>query len=233
FLHWNYYPLFESPNNHPINKNLGLIESRFANSIDTVKAPGISKTILLSSSNNSRIISTPALISANENRNAPEDALFKQKNIPVAVLLEGNFTSLFRNRISQQQSDSLQAYGSPFKAESSDNKIIIASDGDMVLNDFSQKDGPMPMGTNAFTAGTQYEYQFANKEFLQNCLEYLTGKQGIIETRNKEVVLRLLDSKKISDRKTLWQFVNIALPIIIIIVFGLIYNDLRKRKYAV
>ena len=94
FFHWNYYPLFEPKGNHTINKNLGLIAGRFVNSIDTIAAPGIKKTILLSSSANSRIISTPALISLNENKNAPEDEKFKQNDIPVALLLEGKFTSV-------------------------------------------------------------------------------------------------------------------------------------------
>jgi gliding-associated putative ABC transporter substrate-binding component GldG len=140
FLHWNYYPLFESKNNHPINKNLGLVASRFVNSIDTVKANNVQKTILLSSSANSRKLGTPVIISLNENRNAPEDILFKQKDIPVAVLLEGNFTSLYKNRIAQNQLDSLQAAGMQFVAEGNGNgKMIVAADGDIVLNDASQK----------------------------------------------------------------------------------------------
>lgn len=233
FLHWNYYPLFESPNNNPINKNLGLVEGRFVNSIDTVKSPGITKTILLSSSANSRRIGTPALISLNENRNAPEDALFHQKNIPVAVLLEGSFTSFYRNRISRESIDSLSAMGVPYQAECTNpNKMIIVSDGDIVLNDFSQKDGPLPMGSNLFTVGSQYEYQFANKEFLQNCMEYLTNKQSIIETRNKDIVLRLLDNKKVAEQRTQWQLINIAAPIALVILFGIFFQWRRKLKYA-
>jgi ABC-2 type transport system permease protein len=233
FLHWNYYPLFDSKNNHTINKNTGLIAGRFVNSVDTITAEGIKKTILLSSSSNSRIISTPALISLNENRNAPEDAKFKKNNIPVAVLLEGKFTSLYRNRVSGSQKDSLSLYGTPFKDLSvNDNKIIIVADGDIVLNDISPKDGPLPMGLNFYTLNTQYEYQFANRDFLLNCLEYLVNKPGIIETRNKDIVLRLLDPKKINEQKTTWQLINIALPVLLVILFGFIYQQIRKRKYS-
>jgi len=102
FLHWNYFPLFESKQNSLINKNVGLVAGRFVNSIDTVNAPGIKKTILLSSSANSRTIETPALISGEENRNAPEDDAFKKKDIPAGILLEGKFTSLYKNMVSQQ-----------------------------------------------------------------------------------------------------------------------------------
>jgi gliding-associated putative ABC transporter substrate-binding component GldG len=234
YLHWNYYPLFSSDNNHSINRNLGLVASRFINSIDTVKAIGIKKTILLSSSLNSRTISTPAIISLNENRNAPQDELFKRSNIPSAALLEGHFTSLYKNRIGRAEKDSLENYGIPFRDFcEKDNKIIVVADGDVVLNDFSQKYGPLPMGLNISTIDNpQYSYQFANREFLMNCIEYLADKPALIAMRNKNIILRLLDLKKVKEQKTTWQFINIALPVVLIILFGFIYQQLRKRKYA-
>jgi gliding-associated putative ABC transporter substrate-binding component GldG len=232
FLHWNYYPLFESRNNHIINKNIGYVAGRFVNSIDTVAANGIAKTFLLQSSANSRTISTPALISPNENRNAPADALFKQHDIPAAVLLEGKFTSLYKNRIGRAQMDSLASAGGFRESNAEANKMIVVADGDIVLNDVSAKEGALPMGLNLFTAGSQYEYQFANREFLLNCLEYMVNKTSIIEARNKEVVLRLLDSHKVEEQKSLWQLINIALPIALTILSGFIYQALRKRRYA-
>jgi ABC-2 type transport system permease protein len=231
-LHWNYYPLFEGKGNHTINKSLGLVAGRFVNSIDTITTPGIAKTVLLSSSPNSRVISTPALISLNENRNTPEDEKFKQSGIPVAVLLEGKFTSLYRNRTSQVQKDTLKADGIPFREMSAENKMIVVGDGDMVLNDVATKEGPLPLGVNLFTAGSQYEYQFANREFLLNCMEYLVNNPAIIETRNKDIVLRLLDTQKVQEKKTLWQFINIGLPVLLAILSGFIYQQTRKRKYA-
>lgn len=232
FLRWNYYPLFESRNNHPINKNIGLVSGRFVNSLDTVEAAGIRKTFLLQSSANSRTITTPALISPNENRNTPADALFRQPNIPAGIILEGQFTSLFKNRLSRAQADSLKETGGFRETSTGDSKIIVVADGDVVLNDVSGKQGPLPMGMNLFTLGSQYEYQFANRDFLLNCLEYLTSKSNIIETRNKEVVLRSLDPRKVEDEKTKWQLINIVLPIGIILLFGFVYQYLRKRKYT-
>jgi gliding-associated putative ABC transporter substrate-binding component GldG len=232
FLHWNYYPLFETRNNHAINKNLGLIAGRFVNSLDTIEVDGVNKTFLLQSSANARTISTPALISPNENRNAPEDALFKKSNIPAAVLLEGRFTSLYRNRLSRAQQDTLAASGG-FRAESAaDAKMIVVADGDIVLNDVSQQQGPLPMGLNLFTAGSQYEYQFANRDFLLNSLEYLTGKSNIIATRNKEIVLRLLNTRKVEEEKTKWQMINIALPLLLVILLAFLYQAVRKYRYA-
>jgi ABC-type uncharacterized transport system involved in gliding motility auxiliary subunit len=129
--------------------------------------------------------------------------------------------------------DSLAYYGTPFKeTPDKDNKVIVVADGDMVLNDISPKDGPLPMGLNFYTVNSQYEYQFANRDFLLNCLEYLVNKPAIIETRNKDIVLRLLDLKKIKEQKTMWQFVNIAAPILLVLLLGFGYQQLRKRKYA-
>jgi gliding-associated putative ABC transporter substrate-binding component GldG len=240
FVRWNYFPLFEPGKNKLLNKNLGYIASRFVNSIDTIQVAGVKKTILLASSSNSRIIKTPALISLNENKNAPEDEKFKQSNIPVAVLMEGKFTSLYKNRISQTQRDSLGAHGVNFSNESSDNKMIAVSDGDIVLNDMVPEIGYLPMGWNKYTY-REYQRQteqgklfipVANREFLLNCMEYLVNNAAIMETRNKDIVLRLLDSKKIKEQKTIWQFINIVLPILLIIFFGLIYQQIRKRKYT-
>jgi gliding-associated putative ABC transporter substrate-binding component GldG len=232
FLHWNYYPLFESKGNHLINKNLGLVAGRYVNSIDTVEAEGITKTILLQSSANSRNISTPALISPNENRNKAEDALFRKAGIPVAVLLEGTFSSLYRNRASRAQRDSLQANGGFKESSTGSTKMIVVGDGDMVLNDVSTKQGPLPMGMNLFTAGSQYEYQFANRDFLLNSLEYLTSRSAIISTRNKEIVLRLLDPRKVAAEKGKWSLINIALPILLVIILGVIYQRIRRYRAA-
>ena len=241
FLHWNYFPLFAPGNNKVLNNSLGYVSGRFVNSIDTILSPGIQKNVLLSSSPNSRRISTPALISLNENKNVPEDEKFRQSGIPVALLLQGKFTSLYRNRISQAQKDSLAAHGANYQSESvADNKIIVVADGDIVLNDISPDTGPLPMGWNKYTYRefqnqTEYGKAFipaANREFLLNCIEYLVNNSAISETRNKDIVLRLLDSQKIKNQKNTWQLINIAAPVAIILLLGFIYQQIRKRKYA-
>lgn len=232
FLHWNYFPLFESRQNSVINKNLGLVAGRFVNSMDTVSAPGIKKTILLSSSVNSRTIETPALISGDENRNSPIDAAYNKKNIAAAVLLEGKFTSLFKNRIGQASMDSLARFGSPFVTENiNSNKMIIVSDGDIVLNGMF-KGEPLPMGVNSYTVGSQYEYQFANKQFVENCLDYLINDAGLSEAKAKDYTLRLLDPKKTADQRDFWQILNLALPVLLIFIFGFCYQWWRKKRYA-
>lgn len=245
FLPWNYYPIFESQSSHLINKGLGPVVGRFVNSVDTISTPGIKKTVLLSSSPNSRSISTPALISLNENKMTPEDAAFKKSAIPGAVLLEGGFTSFFRNRISRVSQDSLTAQGFPFR-ETADpgSKLIVVGDGDMVMNDMYVKNGnpqPLSMGWNKYTfdayqnesEASRFFVPFSNRSFLQNCLEYFTNKPAIIETGNKEIVLRLLDGHKVQQEKLRWQLISTGLPIVLVILAGLIYQQVRKKKYAV
>jgi len=232
-LPWNYFPVFESKSNHVINKNLGFVSGRFVNSIDTVEAEGIKKTILLSTSANSRSISTPALISVTENSVAPENEKFKKANMPAAVLLEGKFNSLFSNRLSQAMRDSLQKYGYEFMpACVAENKIIVVADGDMVLNSVVKGNQPIPMGMNPYTFGSQREFGFANRDFLQNSLDYLINASGLSEAKAKDYTLRLLDKKKVDAEKTKWQGINIVVPVLLVILFALLYQFLRKRKYT-
>ncbi|HQY12492.1 MAG TPA: gliding motility-associated ABC transporter substrate-binding protein GldG [Ferruginibacter sp.] len=232
-LPWNYFPVFESRSNHIINKNLGFVSGRFVNSVDTVEAEGIRKTVLLSSSANARSIATPALISVKENSDAPENERFKRSNIPVAMLLEGKFRSLFSNRLSQAMRDSLQKYGGTFMSQCiADNKIIVVADGDIVLNSVIKGNQPIPMGMNPYTFGSQREFAFANRDFLQNCLDYLVNPSGLSEAKAKDYTLRLLDKKKTDAGKMNWQLINIAAPVLLVILFAVLYQFLRKRKYT-
>jgi ABC-2 type transport system permease protein len=231
-LPWNYFPVMDSKNNHPINKGLGFVSGQFVNSLDTVEAEGIKKTVILSSSGNARTIGSPAVISNKENVNAPEDAKFKRANIPTAVLLEGKFRSMFANRLSQAMSDSLQQYNLSFLPQCiSNNKIIVVGDGDIVLNSLF-KGNPIPMGMNKYTFGTQREFPFANKEFVQNCLDYLVNENDLSEAKAKDYVVRLLDTKKTEEQKTFWQIINIIVPISIVLLFAIVFQWLRKRKYT-
>jgi gliding-associated putative ABC transporter substrate-binding component GldG len=224
---WPYFPLLSSYSGHPISKNLDDVLSIFPNSIDTVTAPGIKKTILLATSSASRALSTPAIVTLNSAKTREEVGQFTRKNIPVAVLLEGRFSSLYSNRLSRASADSLSSAGQPFRNNSvAENKMIVISDADIVSNVVTQKDGPLQMGENQFT-----QYRYANQDFVLNCIEYLTNPSGILETRAKDYTLRLLDPKRVDAYKTQWQIINIIIPVAMIVLFGVIYQLLRKRKY--
>ena len=223
-----YFPILTPNPNHPISSNLDQVLSIFPNSIDTVEAPGIKKTVLLSSSETARRLTTPAIVSLNSVKTEEDLKTFTAKHVPVAILLEGKFSSLYNNRISTSTRDSLNNfYQQPFLAQSAlDNKMLVVSDADIVTNIVTQKEGPLSMGYNQFT-----KQRFANKDFILNSLEYMINPSGIFETRSKDFTLRLLDYKKVEEEKFKWQLINIGAPIVLIVLFGLLYQSRRKRKY--
>lgn len=225
---WVYFPLLSAPNDNPVSKNLDYVLAQFPQSVDTVKAEGIKKTVLLASSVNARILNTPAKVELNSVKNEEDLQTFTQIHVPVAVLLEGKFSSLFTNRISSATKDSLSnLYKTPFRPSvNGNNKMIVISDGDLVTNFVSQEKGPLQMGENPFT-----HYQYANKAFFLNCMEYLVGNPGILETRGKDYTLRLLDKKKVDESRSFWQALNIILPVALVILFGLVYAVVNRRRY--
>jgi ABC-2 type transport system permease protein len=224
---WPFFPVLNGTN-HPISKNLDGIRVMFPTLLDTVEAPGIKKTILLQTSRNARVITAPAKIDFEFLQIAPDENLFRSKNLPVAVLLEGKFRSLFRGRVSQSYRDTLAKYQSTFVENSSaENKMIVVADGDVAMNQFSPSMGPLPMGMNVFT-----RYTYANKEFFTNCLDYLVNPSDILQTRSKEFTLRLLDPKKVKEEKLKWQLINIVVPVLAIILFGIAYQQSRRRRYS-
>ncbi|MEI9957134.1 MAG: hypothetical protein WDM90_12720 [Ferruginibacter sp.] len=227
-INWPYSPLLQPASDNAIVKNMADVLGQFVNSIDTVEAENIKKTILLSSSANAYSETTPAIIDINSLQTEPALAKFNKKYIPAAVLLEGKFQSAFTNRASQAQIDSLRSYNETYITECiANNRMIVVSDADIVINSVSESIGPLPMGVNKYT-----KIQYANREFFQNCLEYLANKNNILDSRAKDYTLRLLDVKKIEAEKTTWQLINIAVPIILVFLFAVIYQWWRKRKYT-
>ncbi len=227
-LPWPYYPLLDGNPTSLITKNLDPVFSKFTNSVDTVKAPGIAKTILLQSSPNARTVSTPALISLEMIKTASDPKMFRQSAVPAGILLEGKFQSLYANRIPVALADSLaQIYKQPFlnSAEKA-ARVIVCADGDLVMNEMNRQE-PLPMGFSK-----DINYTFSNAEFLSNCLDYCVNPSGILEARSKDYSLRLLDPEKTEDERAVWQFINIAVPLLVIIACGLIFQFIRKRKYG-
>lgn len=225
---WIFAPYLISHNNHAINKNLDPVATQFVSSIDTVKSSGIQKTILLNTTENSKAIRTPTRVNFEIIADRPEPKYFTQKNIPAAVLLEGNFQSVFKNRLAPEflaVNDSLDDL--KFIAEGKPAKQIIIADGDVIRNEIRNDNSAYPLGYQPYSRQT-----LANKDFILNCIEYLSDNAGLLETRNKEVKLRLLDSTKVDENKTMLQLLNVALPMLFIALSGLVFSFWRRRKYA-
>lgn len=226
---WVYFPRLNPTTDHPIVKNMDLVMGSFTNTIDTIKTENISKTILLHSSKYSRSARTPVRVSLSMMSYPLKHEMFTKSYMPVAVLLEGQFHSLFENRLSPDYLRLLDSLKQPFKGKcDTSNSMIVTSVGEAFSNGYSTKDGVLPMGYYQFSG----EY-FANKGFLLNCLEYLTDHSGILEARSKDVKLRLLDKGRIKPERTMWQVVNVGIPIAAVLVFASFYLFFRKRRYEV
>lgn len=224
---WYYFPVFTPTSRHPIVRNMDAVMSAFTSTIDTIANPEIKKTILLESSQYSRPVLAPARISLSMLRFPPKPELFNKGFRPAAVLLEGKFQSIFTDRLPPSTRAMLDSIKQPFVAAAdSPGAMIVISDGDLFLNDFSRREGPMEMGY------WQYDRaRYANKSFILNCMEYLTDRSGLLEARNKDVRLRLLDAGRIKDERSTWMAVNILVPVGIVLIFASAWIFFRKRRY--
>jgi gliding-associated putative ABC transporter substrate-binding component GldG len=225
---WYYFPLLISDNNHAIVKNLDPVAAQFCSTIDTIRNADVKKTILLRTSDNSKAILTPMRVHFGILQQRPNPQYYNQPRLPVAALLEGTFSSLYKNRLSAEflaSADSMQEL--KFIDKSSDTKMIVIADGDIIRNEVRNNTTPYPLGMLPYSQQT-----FANKDFLLNCIQYLVDSSGILETRNKNVKLRLLNTVRIEQEKTKWQLINIVLPILVVLGFGFLFSYYRKKKYT-
>ena len=222
-LPWPFFSVVNRYAKHPIVRNLDALYLRFVSSMDTVQAPGIRKTPLVFTSQYSRVLNTPIVVDLNELRQEPNPAQFRAGPQAVAYLLEGSFTSVFKNRIlpdSVNKTTYLES-GVP-------TKLIVCSDGDLIRNEVNrQNNNPYPLGFDPITERT-----FANEAFVLNALAYLTDEDGLISARTKEITARPLDKVKVEAQATWWQVTNLVAPVLLIILFGAIKYYLRQRKYA-
>jgi len=225
---WLYFPKLTPESDHPITRNLNKVKGEFTNYIDTVGLDrNIRKRVLLSTSDFTRTLSPPFMISLKEAESAPDERSFNRSNLPVAVLLEGIFPSAFRNRITGNLVNDPKLI---VKNESARTKMIVIADADIIRNEVRRNgsaETPMTLGLDRYTLE-----MYGNRDFLVNCLNYLVEDNGIMELRSRELKLRLLDRSAIKKERFKWQMINMAGPVIIVILSGLIYTWLRKRKYT-
>lgn len=222
-LPWPFFPVINVFGNHPIVKNMDAISVKFVSNIDTVKADGITKTPLLFTSQYSRIVNPPVRVSFNDLKNDLNPKFFKAGQQPISYLLEGKFTSMYKNRILPKG-----IIKQEFKESGLPAKILVCADGDLIRNEFSLKIGkPLELGVDPFTNTT-----YANKDFILNALEYLLNDKGIITAKAKEIKIRPLDKVKIVNEKLKWQLINLVLPLVLLMIYGVIRFYLRRRKYA-
>ncbi|MGH2664434.1 gliding motility-associated ABC transporter substrate-binding protein GldG [Flavobacterium sp.] len=217
---WFYAPYITPNGKHPIVNNLDGLKLDFANSIDTIKN-GIKKTVLLQTSPYSKKVGAPVEVDLKMVNEKPQPEDFPEGgNIPVSVLLEGKFFSVFENRV-------LPFKDAGFKPKGKETKMIVVSDGDVIKNQMDKDGQPLELGFDKWT-----NQMYSNKEFLMNCVNYLLDDNGLINIRSKEVDLPLLDKEKVYEDYTYTQFLTIGLPLVLLLIFGLAITYIRKRQFG-
>lgn len=226
-LPWLYFPILTPQSQHPIVRNLNSIITEFPSTLDTIATEHVKKTILLQSSLYSRLIQTPAIIDLALLEEQPDAANYQTSPQPVVVLLDGVFTSLFTNRIPPVLKDNLIL--PPQKNKSEQTSMLVSADGDLIKNQLHYNQHyPLPLGFDQFTRQT-----YGNKDFIINSMNYLTHGNGLINIRSREINLRMLDKNKVEQNLMLIQFLNVFLPLVLLLILGLLLGYIRKIKYTV
>ncbi|MFS0489475.1 gliding motility-associated ABC transporter substrate-binding protein GldG [Leadbetterella byssophila] len=215
---YRYFPLVNNFGNSIITKNIGMVLTKYASSVDTVNSgDGLRKTPLLLTSDYTQVLNAPALITFNEARTETEGENYTSGVKALAYLVEGRFPSLYRHRISDPG----------IIKESAPAKILVVGDGDIIQNETNPKKGTYyPLGFDMY-----FKHWYGNEDFLLNALNYLIEDDGLLISRNKTVGLRPLDALKIRDERTKIQWMNLGLPLVLLMIFGVVRYYLIRRKY--
>lgn len=217
-LPWYYYPMVFSRNDHPINTNIEAVRFQFANTIDLLEND-YAKTVLLRSSPLSKTDGVPRQVSLDILNSPPNKELYNNGNLPLAVLVEGNFSSMYKNRVKPLDLQNTLDDGPA-------NQMLVISDGDLIKNQL-RNGRPLELGYDKWTNSF-----YGNKEFLVNSTNYLLDDTGLINIRNRKVSIPLLDVEKIAAQKTKWQLINIGFPVVLALIFGVFFSFYRKRKFS-
>ncbi|WP_439487661.1 gliding motility-associated ABC transporter substrate-binding protein GldG [Algoriphagus sp.] len=207
---------------HPITKGLDVVNFRFVSSLDTVMAAGVVKTPLIFSSDYSRILPAPVRVAFSDMEQEPDVKLYGMKNLPLVYLLEGEFTSLYKNRFLPD------GFAKADFKEKGRGKVVVIGDGEVFQAQSNLENGaPLALGEDPFSQTT-----YANRLFLQNLAQYLAEPDGIIASRTRTLQIRPLNKVKVVQQKTYWQTVNVLAPVVILLVFGGIIGAIRKNSYS-
>lgn len=227
---WMYHPVVTSDSDHPVVRNIDRVNLFFPSTIDTIKTDAeIKKTVLLKTSKYSRTQLSPVRLSFEILKVQPDPSKFNQGSIPVAVLLEGKFDSYFKNRLTPEFKATLDQLSVEFKETGEYARQIVVSDAEFVKNLVKLNTGQTEdIGYNIW----ERRHFKGNKDFILNAVEFMLDEDGVLESRSKEVKLRLLDAVRTKTERTYWQLLNIGLPIAFLIIFGFTYGYIRRKRFT-
>ncbi|HLU85272.1 MAG TPA: gliding motility-associated ABC transporter substrate-binding protein GldG [Vicingaceae bacterium] len=222
---WYFFPLLTPANSHPVVNNLNAVKGEFTSTIDTIAKEGIRKIGLLKSSQYTKISSAPTRVSLSFLRFEPDQKQFSKGHQVAAALLEGNFESVFKNRVPPQL---VEANEIAFREKSKPNKMVVIADGDIAKNPVNNRTNEfLALGVDRYT-----KQQYGNLDFMLNVMNYLCNDNGLMTVRTKKFKIRLLDNTVIKEEKTKWQLINTVLPVGMMLLFGVLHFFYRKRKYT-
>ena len=212
--------------NHPIVRNLKDIKSDFAGSIDLVgNNADLTKTVLMTTSERTKVVPTPSIVTLRVGMVKPNLQEYSYRNVPVAVLVEGNFQSAFKG-ILPVEFDTIKELD--YRDHSEYTRQIFVSDGDIIRNPFdSKRNQPYPAGYDIYTRQT-----FDNTEFIVNCVNYLCADDDLLQLRAKNFKIGSLNSEKVRNHKLLLAALNIGIPLFLIALMGTLLIVMRKVKFS-
>lgn len=221
---WYYFPTLVPNSSHPIVRNLDVLKTDFVSSIDLIDND-IEKTVLLTTSDHVHIKNAPVNIQLSDAMIEVNDQLFNRSALPVAVLLEGEFKSLYRGRLA---SAFVERNEIAYKEKcDKPTQMIVISDGDMIRNGTAMSEQgryPFPLGYDRYT-----NVEFANKTFLLNAINYLAGDEGMINARPRSISIRRLDAAKVKEQRGAYQFANMFYPVLAVMVLAVSVLLVRRR----
>lgn len=222
---WYFAPLLLASPEHPVSRNITEVRSEFCSGIDVVgNNKQVDYQLLLATSDNTHIVGTPTTIDLSQKIKENDKTYFSGAYVPVAVSMEGIFDSDFANRMTPKG----LANTTPTLKQSVRTRQIVVADGDIIRNEVSRKDSAsVPLGFDRYM-----NQQFGNKDFIQNAVLYLADNDGWMQLRSRTIKLRLLNKKIISEDRLFWQLTNVLTPLALLLLFGIGYQIIRKRKYT-
>lgn len=223
---WYYSPRLVPADNHPLSRNLNRVFAEFVSSVDTLAGGNIKKTVILSTSPYARKVKAPSSVSLENINNPPARELFSESFIPVGVLLEGNFPSVFQNRMVNH----LSVGSENVIPESKPTKMVVIADAGIIANKVNYASNPPQIQELGYDRVSKQT--FGNKAFLVNAINYLTDDSGIMQLRNRSIKLRLLDPVKLREEKHFWQWLNVLSPLLLAGLFWLVFYFVRKYRYT-
>ena len=217
---WTYAPLLLTSQASPVTRNMGQVMSTFVSPIDAVGGEdGLDKRILLATSTASRVTATPGEVDLNDVN--PEPAAFPYQYVPVAISMEGQFSSAYAHRMVPEGVETDE----PIRKTSVKTRQVVIGSGSVLLNEV-QKGQPLPMGYDRYSG-----MQFSNRDFVTNAVLWLTDNEGLIALREKTVTLRLLNDQRAHEKRLPVQVVSTIVPILLLALIAGTVFVIRKRKY--